>query len=246
MQASTQVSGGVLSVETPEAVAFELELAGVGSRGLALAVDTLAVLLIIAGELAVVLVAMRVFGEFLGTFIWWIVAALLAAAFVTYWGYFIFGEVYRGGRTWGKRVTGLRVMKDDGAQVGFVDSAIRNLVRLVDILPGSYAVGIVSMLLSPRAKRLGDYAAGTLVVRDPGDLDARVMLDPGSPTVRLAAEYVERADGLRPRARSQAAGAVLRALGEAPEAVEGLSLAEMERRIRGHVAAAEGVAGAGG
>ena len=87
-------------------------------------------------------------------------------SFVAFFGYGVLFETLASGRTPGKRITGLRVIRSGGRPVGFTASAIRNLVRLIDFLPFSYAVGIASVLFSARNQRLGDIAAGTLVVRE--------------------------------------------------------------------------------
>ena len=82
------------------------------------------------------------------------------------WGYFVFFEVIWHGQTPGKRWVGLRVIKEGGYPLGFVDSVIRNVVRLADFLPAYYMLGAIVMFIDPRSRRLGDLAAGTLVVRE--------------------------------------------------------------------------------
>jgi RDD family len=77
-------------------------------------------------------------------------------------------EVLASGRTPGKRVTHLRVVRERGTPVDLPASAIRNLLRLIDILPTAYLVGLASILITERNQRLGDLAAGTLVIRDAG------------------------------------------------------------------------------
>lgn len=94
-------------------------------------------------------------------------AAILAVVlFLVLFGYDVLFEVFASGRTPGKRITGLRVVRTGGEPVGFLTSSIRNLMRLVDILPSFYVVGGISVLASSRNQRLGDMAAGTLVVRE--------------------------------------------------------------------------------
>jgi uncharacterized RDD family membrane protein YckC len=87
-------------------------------------------------------------------------------AFLLFVGYDITFEVLASGRTPGKRMNGLRVVREDGGPVTFPISAVRNVLRIVDILPGTYLVGIASILIAKRNQRLGDLAAGTLVVRE--------------------------------------------------------------------------------
>lgn len=81
------------------------------------------------------------------------------------WTYFIFFEMTMNGRSPGKAVVKLRVVRDGGHPLEFGQSVARNLLRTVDILPLYYIVGLVSMVISPEAKRLGDLAAGTVVIR---------------------------------------------------------------------------------
>ncbi len=207
----------LVSVETPESVAFAYELAGAGSRGAAILIDTVFIALIIAAEAGVgILASMALTAMKLDVASVWIVGIVIALAFITYWGYYVFGEVLRNGRTPGKRFLGIRVVRDDGSRVSALDSVIRNAMRIVDMLPGYYGVGLVAMLLSARSKRLGDMVAGTIVVRDSGELS--LHFDGGSKTRRdaLAAEYLERRGRLRDEARYQVAVSVLAMYGEEP------------------------------
>ena len=80
--------------------------------------------------------------------------------------YFTLFEVFGGGRTLGKRATGLRVVTDGGGQVGLRASLIRNIIRVLELLALFYMPAIVSVLATRNNQRLGDLAAGTLVVRD--------------------------------------------------------------------------------
>lgn len=215
---SEQGRPSTLTVETPEAVAFSYELAGIGSRGAAIVIDTallLAIVLVEAGAALMAASLLEAAGAPVATP--WVLGALITAAFMTYWGYFLFGEVVRGGRTPGKRRMGIRVVRDDGGPVGFTDSVIRNVLRMVDMLPGYYAVGIVAALLSRSGKRLGDMAAGTVVVRDAGDLE---LPDPATmlrPEQTLVAEFLARRLQLTLEARWQVGVELLALFGEAPQ-----------------------------
>jgi len=159
-----------ISIPTPEGVELELVLAGVGSRLVAGLVDFLVKGAIL---LALWLIGDAAGGDQGG----FVVAVLIVASFVVYFGYDVAFETLASGRTPGKRAAGLRVVRLGGEPVGFVSSAVRNLLRLVDSLPGIYAVGAVSILFSHRNQRLGDLAAGTLVVRE-----RRAPLPAGLPT----------------------------------------------------------------
>jgi uncharacterized RDD family membrane protein YckC len=149
-----------LSIPTPEGVELELVLAGVGSRLVATIVDHLIKI--------AVLVALGVIGDAVGGggAGGFVAAALIVASFLVYFGYDVAFETLASGHTPGKRAAGLRVVRLGGEPVGFLASAVRNLLRLVDILPGIYAVGAACILFSSRNQRLGDLAAATLVVRE--------------------------------------------------------------------------------
>lgn len=102
-------------------------------------------------------------GAKLGT---WLPAIGLLLTFVIFVGYFLYFEAQWNGQTPGKRVAGTRVMKDGGFPIDLRAAAVRNIVRLLDLIPGLYAIGLTSAFFSPEYKRLGDYAAGTVVVRE--------------------------------------------------------------------------------
>ena len=89
-----------------------------------------------------------------------------AGAFLLYWGYGCFFETLWNGRTPGKRALKLRVIKTGGYPIGFYDALLRNLLRVVDGLPVGYGIGLVSVLVTRRFQRLGDLAAGTLVIHE--------------------------------------------------------------------------------
>ena len=83
-----------------------------------------------------------------------------------YYGYFALFEAIWIGQTPGKRVARIRVIKETGRPINAVESIARNMLRLVDQLPVLYAVGIVTVLLNRKSKRLGDFVAGTIVVHE--------------------------------------------------------------------------------
>jgi uncharacterized RDD family membrane protein YckC len=149
-----------ISIPTPEGVELELVLAGVGSRLVAAIVDQLIKMGLF---LALFVIGGAVAGDGAGGFLF---AVLVVASFLVFFGYDVAFEALASGRTPGKRAAGLRVVRLGGEPVGFLASAVRNLLRLVDSLPGIYAVGAVCILFSSRNQRLGDLAAGTLVVRE--------------------------------------------------------------------------------
>jgi uncharacterized RDD family membrane protein YckC len=161
-----QPVGDQLNIDTPELVAIEMPLAGIGSRFIAILVDYLiwgSAFLIFFLLALIVIPAMNIFGRISAN---WAIGIALLIVFVMHWGYFALFEAFSNGRTPGKRVAKIRVIHQSGRGINFVESLARNLVRYVDSLPSFYAVGIVVIFLSRRNQRLGDMVAGTLVVRD--------------------------------------------------------------------------------
>lgn len=150
-----------LVIATPERVAFQYEIAGIGSRFLAQMVD-MAVVFAIS---LVIIVAAAALGAILNSGRIALLVGLLLG-FVLLAGYFLVSEAALSGQTLGKRSLRLRVVGDQGEPITVGQSAIRNLVRIVDFLPALYGIGIITLFVSGRGKRLGDFAAGTLVVRD--------------------------------------------------------------------------------
>jgi len=142
-----------MAVETPEGVELLLTPAGPGARFLAFLIDALIRFFILAS-----LGLLFAFLELLGQGLYFL------AIFLLEWFYPVLFEVYRQGATPGKRALQLRVLHDNGTPVTFGGSMVRNLLRVVDFLPLFYVTGLVAMLMNRRFKRLGDLAAGTLVV----------------------------------------------------------------------------------
>ena len=161
-----------LTIETPEQTVLEFEVAGVGSRFLALAFDTLLQILIGIGLLIIFLVAGAALPRAADTGIWF-AAIILIAYFLLYFGYFALFEVLWNGQTPGKKKEGLRVIKDSGRPITPAEAIGRNLMRIVDQLPALYAIGICSVLLSRQNKRLGDFVTGTIVVHEKSLVDAK-------------------------------------------------------------------------
>jgi uncharacterized RDD family membrane protein YckC len=157
-----------LGVETPEHVELAFVLASIGNRFLACAIDHiiqgLLLFFILAGS-QLFEQSFSALGARLG--LNWIIALSILAAFVIIFGYFVIFETLWSGQTPGKRWMRLRVVREDARPITFYEAMIRNLVRIVDMMPiPSYFVGIVSIFLSPQYRRLGDYASGTVVVKE--------------------------------------------------------------------------------
>ena len=147
-------------VETPEHIRFRHRAAGPSRRALAYLLD-----LIIRGALILVIVLLLVAMGIMAGGLGGVGAGILALiAFVVEWGYYVFFETLWGGRTIGKRALRLRVVKEGGYPIGFVDSVLRNLLRAADFMPMFYALGVLVMARDERFRRLGDLVAGTMVV----------------------------------------------------------------------------------
>jgi uncharacterized RDD family membrane protein YckC len=162
--------GDRIIVDTPEQITLELTLAGIGSRFLAITLDTvIQVLLYIAGIFA--FVGISKYASFLPlSLAWlpksWLPALLVLFLFCVYWGYFAAFELFWKGKTPGKRVAGIRAIKDSGRALNVYEVIGRNLMRALDWLPGLYGAGIVTMTISSRNQRLGDLLVGSIVVHD--------------------------------------------------------------------------------
>ena len=155
-----------LSIDTPELVPIEMRLAGIGSRFVALLVDML-IWLAAVGVLSVASWFLRpAVGAFSRLSAQWAAAVYTFALFLLNWGYFTLFEAFWNGRTPGKRAAGIRVIQRSGRAIGLFESMARNFIRYVDQIPFCYAVGAIAMFSTRQHQRLGDLAAGTLVVHD--------------------------------------------------------------------------------
>jgi uncharacterized RDD family membrane protein YckC len=150
-----------LIVSTPERVAFQYQVAGIGSRFLAQFIDILILAVI---QVTITIGALASGAIFNAPELAALIEVILS--FILLAGYFLVSEAAWNGQTIGKRSVRLRVVGDQGEPITLGQAAIRNLVRIIDFLPLFYAVGVVAMFTNSRSKRLGDFAAGTLVVRD--------------------------------------------------------------------------------
>ena len=172
------------NIDTPEGVQLELTLAGLGTRMIAQFVDSLV-------KAGVALVLLLVIGTQV-SFIFWV--TMLP---VLFFGYEIVFETLWAGRTPGKRLSHIRVVRADGSAITFTNAIVRNLMRLVDILPGTYGVGAVLVFTTKNHQRLGDLAAGTIVVREPLKVEHlpavrldRVQVPPGFDATMVTQDQV--------------------------------------------------------
>jgi len=159
----------VLEIDTPENVTFDYDVAGIGSRFLAALMDTALIMLLQAVLFgSFFLLAKFVFNMDIlnGDFASWALAILGIISFIFLWGYYLFFEILWNGQSPGKRMVGIRVIRVDGTPITASESMIRNLVRIIDLLPTAYGVGVVTMFINSNSRRVGDLAAGTIVVHD--------------------------------------------------------------------------------
>jgi uncharacterized RDD family membrane protein YckC len=218
-----------LDVRTPESIAFSYELAGIGSRFLAVALDLL---------IQMAILALLIWGFYeLGVYVNHLptvkggshaassqliqnilVGGLIFIVFMIFFGYYILFEAFWGGQTPGKRALGIRVVRDGGYALDFTASLVRNLIRVGELTVGFYVVAGVVAVLSEQNKRLGDIAAGTIVVRDERMISPLAMLRevPQEPTYAATAfvtgeersivkRFLERRDTLQPLRRVEIA-----------------------------------------
>jgi uncharacterized RDD family membrane protein YckC len=173
-----------LVVSTPERVSFQYQVAGLGTRAIAQILD----LMILTGVLFAVYFAAIAAAQIGSNTIAYLVAVI--GSFIVVFGYFWVCEAFWSGQTVGKKVFRLRAVGDRGEPMTFVQAGVRNVVRIVDFLPYGYGVGLVVLFINGKGKRLGDLAAGTIVVKDsdyvwlwqlPGGQPAPASVPPPAP-----------------------------------------------------------------
>lgn len=219
-----------LRVETPEGVDLLLSPASALTRARAFAVD-LALRAVLSVAVLGVLGQLGELGIGLG----------LILLFLLNWWYMVLFEVLNQGRSPGKQLFGLRVVHEDGTPVGWGAALLRNLLRFVDMLPLGYCCGLLASLANPRFQRLGDLAAGTLVIHQPR-ARAAVQLEPMTPLPapfaltaaeqRAVLAYSERQRQLSPARREELAGLLAPLLGITAEQAP-LRLQQIAADLRG-------------
>ncbi|MEZ5429468.1 MAG: RDD family protein [Pyrinomonadaceae bacterium] len=167
-----------LIIETPERVPLAFSLASIGNRFLAVALDHFIQYLGILIILGVIYLASQTAagagGGILGGALWempkWLIAILIFLMLFLFAGYFVIFEWLWNGQTPGKRLLKLRVLREDGRPITFWEALARNLLRIFDAVPGFvlpvYSVGLIVIFMSGRDQRVGDFFAGTVVVRE--------------------------------------------------------------------------------
>jgi uncharacterized RDD family membrane protein YckC len=220
-------AGEKLIIETPEHTSIEFPLAGIGSRFLALLIDTL--IQIGIGIVLAVIGLILGFGlrdidvNQFSTAPVWIVAGFIFAAFLLGYGYHIAFEAIWNGQTPGKRLTHIRVIRDSGLPITPISAVGRNLLRLVDQLPVFYGIGLICAWISPQSKRIGDYVAGTVVVHEKPLETAAAAWNPPEQAARtygasrlspqeyaLVEAFLSRRDSLDVAIRQDTAAGILR------------------------------------
>jgi uncharacterized RDD family membrane protein YckC len=241
---------------SPEGVRLELAIAGPAPRMIAYGVDLLIMILLVIFLLVTLPIGtalnkwlvslfhraagsvrpgkpngqlnVEVGGVAIGMFV--------LAQFAIETGYFIFWEMLTRGRSPGKAVAGLRVVQRSGLPIELGNTMVRNLMRIVDILPANYVVGLISMLLSPSGERLGDHAAGTIVIRlDRPQAAPEIQASVNPDALSLTREQLAR---IGPREIRLVRG-TLRRLSTIPEDRQEPLLAEVAESLRQRLELAE-------
>jgi uncharacterized RDD family membrane protein YckC len=158
-----------LVIETPERVPLHFALASIGNRFLACAIDhTLQIVTMVLIVILFLLIARAMdFDPDMQAAPKWVIAVLIIVIFLIQSFYFAFFEWLWSGQTPGKYWLKLRVIREDGRPITFWEAGVRNLLRLLDIMPAPfYSIGLVSVFINARDQRVGDLVAGTVVVRE--------------------------------------------------------------------------------
>jgi len=173
----------IAAVDSPEQIRFEYRVAGPARRALAYLVDLLIKAAVLIGLGVLLMIGGFDYDQLTG----WTTGLYALVAFCLEWGYNVLFESLTGGRTPGKRAMRLRVVKEGGQPINFMDALLRNLLRAADFLPNAYAVGVAVMGFDPRFRRLGDLVAGTMVVvEERSALGRAVQLNPPPSPQELA------------------------------------------------------------
>jgi uncharacterized membrane protein SpoIIM required for sporulation/uncharacterized RDD family membrane protein YckC len=259
-----------VDIETPELVVLSYTIAGLGSRVYAALID----LIICAVVLIAFVIGLVVLAAHEGPRLSqttpstaWAFAIIILFQFAILWGYYLLFEGLNDGQTPGKRLLRLRAVRDGGYSIGFAASAVRNLMRIVDLQPAfSYAIGIGSVLFTKSGKRLGDIVAGTIVVREsfvrqpvrpaaPAAPDAAVAAPLSAQLsddeFRLLERWADRRNSLEPQRRRELTAQVAARLRKtvplgdpSRESAALARLVETERRAREIGLSARGAKGA--
>lgn len=166
-----------LTIETPEQIALEYPLAGIGSRFMAFFYDTLIQVIITFLAILIMALVMPDLGRYWPSAWNWVAAVYVFVGFCLYWGYFAAFEALWNGQTPGKRKAGIRVIKDSGRPITAFEAISRNFMRVIDSMPGMYGVAVISIFVDKQSRRLGDMVAGTVVVHDKKEESAQPFMN---------------------------------------------------------------------
>lgn len=163
-----------LIIETPERVQLAFALASIGNRFLAAIIDhfiqfMVLISLSVIGRIILSGYGINADGIFDSELAKWAYAVLIIASFIVFTTYFVLFEWFWNGQTPGKRWLKLRVIREDGRPITFWEALARNLLRLFDMFPGLYSIGLITIFMSNRDQRIGDFFAGTVVIRERTD-----------------------------------------------------------------------------
>jgi uncharacterized RDD family membrane protein YckC len=214
-----------LTVQTPENVRIVYNVAGLGTRFFAVVIDSI----IQNAVLFIFTLALSKFNGFslinlpkdINIFKGIYFGVLISVLFLVYFGYFIFFEFFWDGQTPGKKIFGLKVRRNEGRPLDFLSVLIRNIIRLIDMLPFCYIVGFIFAFFNPSWKRLGDITAGTIVIKERknaipvilstfhGESEAAVRLQLGGAfpadidmnIINSIREFLRRRQGMTPTSR---------------------------------------------
>lgn len=169
-----------LTIETPEQIALEYPLAGIGSRFMAFFYDSLIQVIFFFVVFLILALVQPDLNRFWPSAWNWVAAVYIFVGFCVYWGYFAAFEALWNGQTPGKRKAGIRVIKDSGRPITAFEAISRNFMRAVDSMPGMYGVAVISIFVDKQSRRLGDMVAGTVVVHDKKEESAQPFLNTGA------------------------------------------------------------------
>lgn len=220
------------TVETPEQIELAYDIAGVGSRFLAALIDHVLIAMILSFSCVSLSLLLDQLDVGLDTVL--VVSIFFIGIYLSICAYYVFFETTWNGQTPGKRLVGIRVVRTGGRPIGFLGSTIRNLIRLADFLPVLYGAGMIAMFVDRRARRLGDFAAGSLTLREGRQVTLDMLSAPkiiDEPTVAAAnevtipnlqalepadyeiiQEFLRKRDGINYEMRRQLSGRLLEGL----------------------------------
>ena len=227
-----------LQVASITGIDLELSIAGLGGRSYAFIIDWhIRVIAALAWFGVSSLILYQGFVPDEGASLRLFFLGVLAPAVAIYFLYHWVLEPLMGGRTPGKRIAGVRIVTRDGQTPSTAALLIRNIFRLLDVLPSFYLAGLVTVLITRQSVRIGDLAAGTLLVYDAGrkqrilsGLEDRAVARLGLERMELVRDLLDRWDSLEPAARRSMAGKLLGAEAEAPGSAEHGD-AELKKRL---------------